>query len=373
MASSEDSYPADATLRAAADLHAAEMHDRLAAAAALVEAEASAPELRVLTAAHELVGMDVSYFTRFRTFDQVVQRVHGDADSFGLRAGTTIRLVDTFCQRVTEGRLPNLIPDARRDERAAGLVPAFGSYLGIPMYFDDGSLYGTLCCASRDPAPGLLGHHLAFMRVLGQILAGDLERREVAGEAQRHRNETIALSALFAGLDARDQNTGRHSQVVVGLAVMVARELALPEAFVEEVRQVALLHDIGKLGIPDAILAKPGPLDEADWEVMHTHPIIGAQIVESIDALLHLAPAIRAEHERYDGEGYPDGLTREQIPLASRITFACDAYDAMISSRPYRGKMPVPAAVSELRDKAGTQFDPKVVAALLRLVVRQPS
>lgn len=153
--------------------------------------------------------------------------------------------------------------------------------------------------------------------------------------------------------------------------MQVTRELNMPESFVDEVKQVALLHDIGKIGIPDAILGKRGPLDESEWELMHTHPVIGARIVASIETLAPLAPAVRAEHERCDGDGYPDGLIREQIPLASRITFACDAYHAMVSSRPYRAEpMHRAAAAAELRDHAGTQFDPDVVAALLRIVER---
>jgi hypothetical protein len=137
---------------------------------------------------------------------------------------------------------------------------------------------------------------------------------------------------------------------------------------VAAVEQVALLHDIGKIGVPDAILQKPGPLTAAEWRVMHEHPAIGARIVASIPSLAHLAPAIRAEHERWDGRGYPDGLRGETIPLASRVILACDAFHAMTSDRPYRAKMAVTAAASELRAGAGTQFDPAVVAALLAYV-----
>ena len=133
----------------------------------------------------------------------------------------------------------------------------------------------------------------------------------------------------------------------------------------EEVKQVALLHDIGKIGIPDSILGKHGPLDESEWKLMHNHPIIGARIVSSIESIAPLARSVRAEHERYDGKGYPDGLTGEQIPLASRITFACDAYTAMVSARPYREAMDPADAAVELRDHSGTQFDPNVVTALL--------
>jgi len=360
-----------AALHAAAEMHIAGDYERLEAASALAEAETEESEMRVLVAAREHLDMDVSYCSHLAGVEQVIQRVHGDARSFGLRAGTTIPIGDTFCQRVVDERLPSLIPDAQHDERVADLVPALGSYVGVPVRFSDGRLYGTLCCASHAAAPWLRDRDVAFMRVLGRMLAHELERREIERAAQRYRNEAIALTALFAGLDARDSYTGRHSEAVVELSVQVTRELGMPESFVDEVKQVALLHDIGKIGIPDAILGKRGPLDESEWELMHMHPVIGARIVASIETLAPLAPAVRAEHERYDGDGYPDGLIREQIPLASRITFACDAYHAMVSSRPYRAKpMHRAAAAAELRDHAGTQFDPDVVAALLRIVER---
>ncbi len=131
------------------------------------------------------------------------------------------------------------------------------------------------------------------------------------------------------------------------------------------VRQVGLLHDIGKIGIPDSILQKPGTLDAAEWKLMRQHPVVGAKIVGGTESLAHLASMVRAEHERWDGGGYPDGLEGEQIPLASRIIFACDAYHAMTSDRPYRRAMPVDQALRELEHNAGSQFDPAVVTALV--------
>jgi hypothetical protein len=355
-------------LRAAAELHSADDTRRLEVAAALADTETEESELRVLVAAREHLDMDVAYCSHFTPAGQIVQRVHGDARSFGLRPGRTIATGDSFCERVVDGSLPSLIADVRHDARVAGLVPKLGSYLGVPVTFSDGRLYGTLCCASHAAAPWLRSRDVAFMRVLARMLAHEIERDEVERAAQRHRNESIALGALFAGLDARDSYTGRHSEAVVELSERVARMLGMPESFVDEVKQVALLHDIGKIGIPDAILGKRGPLDEDEWKVMCTHPVIGARIVASIDTLAPLAPAIRAEHERCDGKGYPDALTREQIPLASRITFACDAYHAMVSPRPYRLiPLDTAAAEAELREKAGTQFDPDVIAALLQL------
>jgi hypothetical protein len=347
-------------------LHAAEEFKRLEDAAALAEAEAAHPDLRVLVAAREHLRMDVAYLSQFNGAEHVIQRLHGDGRSFGLEAGQSISLDTSYSQRIIDGRLPYLMPDVRRDERIDGTTPRLGAYVCVPVTLEDGRLYGTLCCVNDDPAPWLRERDLAYMRVLARMLADDLEKCESEREGQRHRDEAIALSALLAALDARDSYTSRHSEAVVDLAVRVAGELGLSQALVEESEQVALLHDIGKIAMPDAILRKPGPLDEAEWKLMRTHSTIGSQIVASISALDQLAPAIRAGHEHCDGNGYPDGLTREQIPLASRITFACDAYDAMISSRSYRADtMDAATAAKELRDNAGTQFDPDVVAALL--------
>lgn len=173
------------------------------------------------------------------------------------------------------------------------------------------------------------------------------------------------LDALLGALAARDNYTGSHSETVVELATGVAGRLGLSGHEVVAVRQVGLLHDIGKIGIPDSILQKPGTLDAAEWKLMRQHPVVGAKIVAGTESLAHLASMVRAEHERWDGGGYPDGLEGEQIPLASRIIFACDAYHAMTSDRPYRRAMPVDQALQELEHNAGSQFDPAVVAALI--------
>jgi len=131
------------------------------------------------------------------------------------------------------------------------------------------------------------------------------------------------------------------------------------------VRHGALLHDVGKLAIPNEILHKPGPLTDAEWRVMAEHPAIGERILRRTPQLGHLAPIVRHEHERWDGGGYPDGLAATAIPIASRIILACDAYNAMITTRPYRAAMSRDDAVAELRAMSGAQFDPQVVAALL--------
>jgi HD-GYP domain-containing protein (c-di-GMP phosphodiesterase class II) len=183
--------------------------------------------------------------------------------------------------------------------------------------------------------------------------------------ARPDNGSPVAVQALAAAIEARDNYTHAHSEQVVTLATEVALLLGVSPSELEQVRHGALLHDVGKLAIPNEILHKPGPLTDEEWLVMAEHPIIGERILRRTPQLGHLAPVVRHEHERWDGGGYPDGLAGAGIPVASRIILACDAYNAMITTRPYRDAMSEEAAIAELEDKSGTQFDPQVVRALL--------
>jgi diguanylate cyclase (GGDEF)-like protein len=174
-----------------------------------------------------------------------------------------------------------------------------------------------------------------------------------------------AIVALASALQERDRYTGEHSESVVDLTTRVGEALALSSEEVDRVRTAALLHDIGKVGVPDEVLRKPGPLTERDWEIMRQHPAIGERILRAIPGLGAVARIVRHEHERWDGTGYPDGLAGPAIPIGSRIILACDAYHAMVSDRPYRKAMRHSDAMSQLTSNAGTQFDPEVVEALV--------
>jgi two-component system, cell cycle response regulator len=159
---------------------------------------------------------------------------------------------------------------------------------------------------------------------------------------------------------------------VMVLAEAVARQLDLSPHLLEQVRQAAQLHDIGKIAIPDAILEKPGPLSVQEWTFIRRHTIIGERILNAAPALAEVARLVRSSHESYDGTGYPDALVGEGIPIGSRIVSVCDAFDAMTSDRPYRLAMTTHDAIAELRRCSGVQFDPKVVAAL-EIVLSQPT
>lgn len=218
----------------------------------------------------------------------------------------------------------------------------------------------------------------------GPGLAADLERRLEQFERLRQSDgshpsvdpvaETLAIqtiTALATAIEAKDSYTRGHSQNVSMHAIALAHALGCTDHELEEVRIGGLLHDIGKIGIPDTILNKPGPLDAQEWEIMKTHSAIGSRILMPVLHLQSIALIVLHHHERYDGSGYPAGLAGESIPLASRIITICDAYDVMTVGRPYRSPLTHQEAIKQLERSSGTQFDPRLVAAFIALPLGQ--
>jgi putative nucleotidyltransferase with HDIG domain len=189
-----------------------------------------------------------------------------------------------------------------------------------------------------------------------------------AAEEQTEAAYTGAIRALAAALDARDPYTAGHSERVSALSVAIGRELALPTDDLEVLRLGALLHDIGKIGVPDSVLRKPGSLTPAEYDIIKEHPALGARILKTVPFLARHIPIVELHHERPDGRGYPRGLRNEDIPLAARIVHVADAYDAMTSARAYRRAMPAGDALRELWRCAGTEFHAEIVSALARAV-----
>jgi response regulator RpfG family c-di-GMP phosphodiesterase len=341
---------------------------------------AGAPTVeRAVDAVREFLGMEVAFIGQITAESEILRVVRGDGDSFGFAEGKRIALEETYCQRILRGRLPNLITDVRADDRARSLRVTteanVGAFVSIPLNFSSGLLYGMLCAASHDPKPGLGYRELQFLNVFARMVCDVLEREELQRclhetERRVHESElhSAAVGVLLAALDSRDSYTGSHSKAVVDHAVAVAKRLGLAPAEIADVRDVATLHDVGKLAIPDAILHKPGPLTEDEWVVMRTHPMASEQLLAQVPSLHHLCGAIRAEHERWDGTGYPDGLAGPEIPLASRITLVCDAFHAMTSERPYRHAMSLADTCAEIEAGSGTQFCPTAAGALVSIV-----
>jgi putative nucleotidyltransferase with HDIG domain len=198
-----------------------------------------------------------------------------------------------------------------------------------------------------------------------------------AREREARIEQTIELGHAYRGtalllrdlLEEDDEYTGHHTEDVVDLSVRVAEQLGVSEDVRRETELGALLHDIGKIHVPDAIINKPGPLNDEEWAIMKTHTIEGQKMLDRVGGLLgSVGVVVRASHEHWDGSGYPDGLAGEQIPLAARIVTACDSFNAMTTTRSYRKAMPLAAALDEMHRCSGTQFDPAVVAALVEVV-----
>jgi putative nucleotidyltransferase with HDIG domain len=212
-----------------------------------------------------------------------------------------------------------------------------------------------------------------FVMALIPLLRGFERERE--GRIQHslelgraYRGTALLLRDL---LEEDDEYTGHHTEDVVELSVSVAETMGVDEDTLREAEMGALLHDIGKIAVPDEIINKPGPLDDDEWAIMKTHTVEGERMLQQVGGLLStVGVVVRASHERWDGGGYPDGLAGEQIPVAARIISACDAFNAMTTDRSYRKALPLEVALGELRKNAGTQFAPDVVDALIAVATR---
>jgi hypothetical protein len=327
---------------------------------------------QAVDAVREFLGMDIAYATEIVGSEHHLRVLQGDGESFHASQGMSMPADQTYCDRVLAGRLPNIIPDVNEEPRAAGLpitaAADIGAFTSVPLTFSDGRVYGTLCTASHAAKPSLGYQELQFLHVFARMIVDQIEREEIKDTVRSLELQAAVAQALVASVGARDAYTGEHSEAVVAQAAAIARYLGLSDEEVADVKQVALLHDIGKIAIPDAILQKRGPLTDEEWKIMCTHPISSEQLIRKVPGLAHLAPAIRGEHERWDGRGYPDGLAGDHIPLASRITFVCDAYNAMTTDRPYRHALPAAQAQAEIRDGIATQFCPTAANALLQLL-----
>jgi HD-GYP domain-containing protein (c-di-GMP phosphodiesterase class II) len=212
------------------------------------------------------------------------------------------------------------------------------------------------------PEPGLFGP----LETLAAHASGVLRRARLHDDLEHAYLSTV--TALANALEAKDADTHDHATETSELAVAVGRRLGLRGAALRDLEFAAVLHDVGKIAIPDEVLNRRGPLSDSEWEQVRDHTRIGERILRDIPFLAPAASAVRSAHERWDGAGYPDGLAGESIPLAARIVFACDTWSVMTSSRPYRAALPEDEALRRLRDAAGSQLDPGVVDTLVHVL-----
>ena len=265
---------------------------------------------------------------------------------------------DAFATVAGAGVEPDLIG---RRVHVAGL----GAVASAPV-LSGGEECGAVCVGGRDEQRKLEPGEMELLRELG-ILVGEAlshhSRRELTAGDSRPE-----IDALVRALAESDGDTYRHSLEVAATATALGERLGLARAQLVEVELGALLHDVGKLRIPQEVLRKPRGLSPDELRIVRMHPEWGAEMVAGIPGLEAVALIVRLHHERPDGRGYPHGVTHERIPVATRIVSVCDAYGAMTKRRPYRGAMNVEDALAELDRHAGTQFDPDVVQALTAFV-----
>ncbi|HWJ44497.1 MAG TPA: HD-GYP domain-containing protein [Gaiellaceae bacterium] len=227
---------------------------------------------------------------------------------------------------------------------------------------------GTAGLAAFTLPPALM--ILSVRQYLERTAASVEEIREANLNLRRAHKDTIA--ALSRSMEAKDLYTGGHTERVAAVAVGLARKLGYRDDELEAIEIGALLHDIGKIGVPGQVLRKNGPLTDDEWELVKKHPLISDYILSELDLHPFVRQCARSSHERMDGTGYPEGLSGDEIPLPARIVFLADALDALTSTRPYRPPRPMLAALAEIRAHAGTQFCPNVVRALEELWRKEP-
>ena len=210
---------------------------------------------------------------------------------------------------------------------------------------------------------------LDLLKILGSQVAFVIQNADLFQNLQRAYIDT--LSALTSAIDAKDSYTRGHSERVTELSIRLAAEVGIASEEIEKIKLGGLLHDIGKIGIPEGILNKPGRLNDEEFEIIKSHPDLGLHILGKVEFLEAIVPIIRHHHERYDGKGYPSGLKGEEIPLLARIVSVVDTYDAMTTDRPYRKAMTVEEALKEIERCSGSQFDPEIAAHFIRMTMRE--
>jgi HD-GYP domain-containing protein (c-di-GMP phosphodiesterase class II) len=310
----------------------------------------------------------------FAFYLAAIQRLDGDTLRLVAGRGPLADVMEEFLiveQSLAEGvngRVARtgtaaLVGDTRADPdyviRDVGTDPR--SELAVPVLVD-GSVWGVLNIEAAEPE-AFSEADVVLVETIASSFGSALHRAALIEETECAF--TTMLGVLVSTVEAKDDYTASHGEDVADLAARVATRMHLAAGEVRDVRYAAMLHDVGKIAVPSEILLKRGPLTDEEWVQMRRHSEVGGELVSRVDAFSHLAPAVRASHERFDGAGYPDGLSDNSIPLAARIIAACDTFDAIVTERPYRAARTPAEAAIELRRVAGAQLDARVVVALL--------
>ncbi len=274
---------------------------------------------------------------------------------------------NSFFTSTVRSHKPLVIQRIKQDEDDAFLNVVRGhGFLGFVCapIVKSGAAVGVLALFSREPRP-YTRRERAFVQAICNQIGIALNRAQLVERIQEVSFESVR--SLVEAIEIRDPYTCGHSVQVAELAVLTARKMGFNTEELKYIEYAGLLHDVGKIAVPEVVLQKTLKLTDEELEIIKKHPVLSAQVVEPILALRHIVDWVRHHHERWDGQGYPEGRRGTQIPLASRILAVCDTYSAMTSERPYRKALSDEDAVREMKRVSGTQLDPEVVAVFLTL------
>lgn len=371
----DDAYAGPSTAGSAGSSEAPGSLEKMTAGLAPVRRALDVPDLyaRLAHAAATTLASDACVVSLFdserRILRDVAASAPGDAD---LNIVVEEYAIDDFpaTARVLaeQGCLEISANDRNADATERDLLHHLGFARVLICAFsmdDHDSTKGTIEIYRRSDRP-FRRDDARRIEAIAEVAAGVLTRIQLSERLQENFTKTI--EALTSAVEARDAETQAHTQRIRDTALALADAMKLSPELRRRVQLGAILHDVGKIGVPDAILLKPGPLDEAEIETMRSHPDIGARLLSGIDFLQPALSVVRHHHERWDGSGYPLGLKGEEIPVEARIVALCDAFDAMTSDRPYRPAVSLDAACREIEDCAGTHFDPEMAHLLLAIV-----
>lgn len=239
------------------------------------------------------------------------------------------------------------------------------SFISVPL-MSQGKAIGVLNVNNKRNRQVFTKDDFRFIKGVATEATIGIDNARLYRSMEEHYMHTVM--ALTSAIDAKDHYTNKHSEHVCMYALAIAKELKISEEQIKNLEQACKLHDIGKIGIEDEILTKPGKLTSEEWEKMKTHPRKSAEILRPLIFLSNVIKLVEQHHERYDGKGYPAAMKAEEITLGARIIAVADSFDAMFTDRPYRRALTKEEAISELKHGSGTQFDPKVVEAFLRII-----
>lgn len=279
-----------------------------------------------------------------------------------------ISLGESIAGWVAEHQIPVYVADIDQDDRFENvshqdLGLEVRSVLAVPMLFQ-GKLLGVLEAVNPSLKRFIESEAVELFGFFANQAASAISNAKLFSDFKELFVNTV--SSLSHALEAKDEYTSGHAHRVATFSTVIAKEMGMSLRDIDNVELSALLHDIGKIGVPEGILTKPAKVTDAEFEEIKKHPVHGFKILEPLEHLDEVLPGIMHHHERWDGKGYPDGLKGESIPVTARIVCVTDAFDAMTSTRPYRKALPDEEALKRLKEASGTQFDPQVVDALFR-------